>query len=131
MNLFDTHKSADKYWPRIIYGLAALRITAWVLLISFCVICFEYSVAELNRLIRESRPHFESLSLDQTRDFLVVYLIFGLLYIFIDGEYVTMQAGCILLNCEVEGAQPLGVPAHCSIVDYIFTPKFATFNVSQ
>ena len=86
MKLFATIKSAAKNWPRIIYGLAALRITAWVLLISFCVVCFEYSVAELNKIIRESRPHLESLTIEQTRDFLIVYLIFGLLYILIDGE---------------------------------------------
>ena len=85
MGFFDTSKSATKNWPRIIYGLALLRITAWMLLITFCLVCFEYSVAELNKIIRQSRPHFEGLTIDQTRDFLIVYLIFGLLYVLIDG----------------------------------------------
>ena len=68
------------------YGLAFLRITAWVILIVFCLVCFESSVTELNRIIKESRPHFDGLTLDQTRDFLVVYLIFGVLYVLIDGK---------------------------------------------
>ena len=86
MNLFKTNKSAVKYWPRIVYGVALVRITSWVILIGFCVVCFEYSVAELNRIIRKSRPHFEGLTIDQTRDFLIVYLIFGFIYILIDGK---------------------------------------------
>ena len=73
--------------PRIIYGVALLRIAAWFILITFCVVCFEYSVAELNRIIRKSRPHFEGLTIDQTRDFLIVYLIFGVIYILIDGKW--------------------------------------------
>ena len=52
----------------------------------FCLICFESSVTELNRIIKESRPHFDGLTLDQTRDFLIVYLIFGVLYVLIDGK---------------------------------------------
>ena len=86
MNLFTTNKSAVKYWPRIVYGVALVRITSWVILIGFCIVCFEYSVAELNRIIRKSRPHFEGLTIDQTRDFLIVYLIFGFIYILIDGK---------------------------------------------
>lgn len=84
MNLFATNKSAAKNWPRIVYALALVRILAWLILITFCLVCFEYSVKELNRIIRQSRPHFEGLTLDQTRDFLVVYLIFGVIYILID-----------------------------------------------
>ena len=86
MNLFTTSKSAVKYWPRIVYGVALVRITSWFILIGFCLVCFEYSVAELNRIIRKSRPHFEGLTIDQTRDFLIVYLIFGFIYILIDGK---------------------------------------------
>ena len=86
MNFFATSKSAARYWPKIIYGVALVRITAWLILITFCVVCFEYSVVELNKIIRKSRPHFEGLTIDQTRDFLIVYLIFGVVYIFIDGK---------------------------------------------
>ena len=86
MNLFASSKSAAKNWPRIVYALAILRILAWLILITFCLVCFEYSVKELNRVIRQSRPHFEGLTVEQTRDFLVVYLIFGLIYVLIDGK---------------------------------------------
>jgi hypothetical protein len=86
MHLFASAKSASQNWPRIVYSLALFRLSAWLLLIIFCVVCFDSSVVELNRLIRESRPHFEGLTVDQTRDFLVVYLIFGVLYVLIDGK---------------------------------------------
>ena len=88
MNFFATNRSASIYWPKIVYTLAFLRITAWVILIAFCLICFESSVTELNRIIKESRPHFDGLTLDQTKDFLIVYLIFGVLYVLIDGKYI-------------------------------------------
>ena len=84
--MFPSEKAASKNWPRIVYGLALSRLSAWIILITFCVVCFESSVVELNRIIRESRPHFEGLTVDQTRDFLIVYLIFGVLYVLIDGK---------------------------------------------
>ena len=86
MHLFATQNSAAKSWPRIVYGVALIRIAIWTTLISFCLVSFEYSVIELNRLIRHSRPHFEGLTVNQTRDFLVVYLIFGFIYVLIDGN---------------------------------------------
>ena len=91
MNFFATNRSASIHWPKIVYGLAFLRITAWLILIVFCLICFESSVTELNRIIKESRPHFDGLTLDQTRDFLIVYLIFGVLYVLIDGKQTFVE----------------------------------------
>ena len=42
---------------------------------------------ELNRLIRQTRPHYNGLTIEQTRDFLIIYLIFGVLYVLIDRKY--------------------------------------------
>ncbi len=84
--LFPNEKSASLNWPRLIYSLATLRLLAWSILIAFCVICFDSSAEQLNKLIRQSRPHFEGLTVEQTREFLVVYLIFGIIYVLIDGK---------------------------------------------
>merc|ERR1712209_176094 len=81
---FSSDKSASKYWPRIVYSIAVVRLFAWSILITFCVVCFESSAVELNKIIRESRPHFSGLTVEQTRDFLIIYLVFGILYVLID-----------------------------------------------
>ena len=88
MAFFSSDKSASKYWPRIIYSIAVVRLFAWSILITFCVVCFESSAVELNKIIRESRPHFSGLTVEQTRDFLIIYLVFGILYVLIDGEFI-------------------------------------------
>ena len=87
MLVFSSDKSASKYWPRVIYSIALIRLSAWIILITFCLVCFESSAVELNKLIRESRPHFSGLTVEQTRDFLIIYLIFGVLYVLIDRKY--------------------------------------------
>ena len=87
MLMFSSDKSASKYWPRVIYSIALIRLSAWIILITFCLVCFESSAVELNKLIRESRPHFSGLTVEQTRDFLIIYLIFGVLYVLIDRKY--------------------------------------------
>ena len=87
MTLFASDKSASKNWPRIVYGIALVRLSAWSILVIFCLVCFESSAVELNRLIRESRPHFSGLTVEQTRDFLIIYLVFGILYVLIDRKY--------------------------------------------
>ena len=88
MAFFSSDKSASKYWPRIVYSIAVVRLFAWSILITFCVVCFESSAVELNKIIRESRPHFSGLTVEQTRDFLIIYLVFGILYVLIDGEFI-------------------------------------------
>ena len=88
MAFFSSDKSASKNWPRIVYSIAVVRLFAWSILITFCVVCFESSAVELNKIIRESRPHFSGLTVEQTRDFLIIYLVFGILYVLIDGEFI-------------------------------------------
>ena len=90
--LFSSDKSASKYWPRVIYSIALIRLSAWIILITFCMVCFESSAVELNKLIRESRPHFSGLTVEQTRDFLIIYLIFGVLYVLIDRKYLLKRS---------------------------------------
>ena len=97
--LFSSDKSASKFWPRVIYSIALIRLSAWIILITFCLVCFESSAVELNKLIRESRPHFSGLTVEQTRDFLIIYLIFGVLYVLIDRKYLLNLIGNqIVLN---------------------------------
>ena len=91
--LFSSDKSASKFWPRVIYSIALIRLSAWIILITFCLVCFESSAVELNKLIRESRPHFSGLTVEQTRDFLIIYLIFGVLYVLIDRKYLLNLIG--------------------------------------
>ena len=99
--LFSSDKSASKYWPRVIYSIALIRLSAWIILITFCMVCFESSAVELNKLIRESRPHFSGLTVEQTRDFLIIYLIFGVLYVLIDRKYLLSMQDLFLEHyCE-------------------------------
>ena len=65
-----------------------IRLSAWTILITFCLACFESSAVELNRLIRQTRPHYNGLTIEQTRDFLIIYLIFGVLYVLIDRKFL-------------------------------------------